>query len=330
NRPRPLPLTRPTRAILAALKCAPERIQLVALALGRFAVQPLGLADMLGRLIDRTKQRLNRATAMVVELITPRAHKLDVGVTPRSTFVLVNRATRRQHQTKRTRARPRHTSPPTRLPISLNRLNQLIPANIRDHLPGRSLNTRQTRIVDNLSLSRHHIRVVIERHRRLRRRGLLLHVGLNCDRVRHIQRPLQRRLNPLTRRRINDRRPKVVRDTSLGAHVLVEVRTQTDSRTTKLRCQRLNNVDHSLIRHTSQTAPHRTYTRYEKRTKTRLRRIMRLHIRIVRHPRRRHRKPPARQPAAAHSTTPRSPSQPSGPHSVYGPPRAAYAPPRCT
>src|SRR5699024_1260440 len=156
SRPRPLTLTWPARSILASLKRATERVQLVALALGRFAIQLLGLADMLGRLIDRPKQGLNGATAMVVELVAPRAHKLDIGVTPRSAFVLVNRATRRQHQTKRARTRPRHTSPTARLLIGLNRLNQLIPANISNHLPGRSLNTRQTRIVDNLSLTRHH------------------------------------------------------------------------------------------------------------------------------------------------------------------------------
>src|SRR5699024_9869882 len=186
---------------------------------------------------------------------------------------------------------------------------QLITANISDHLPGRSLNTRQTRIVDNLSLSRHHTRVVIERHRRLRRRGLLLHVGLDRHSVRHIKRPLQRRLNPLARRRINDRRPKIARHASLIPHVLNKVSTQTDRRTTKLCRQRLNDVDNLLIRQTRQATPNATNPRNKKRTKTRLRRIMRLHIRIVRHPRRRHRKPPARQPAAAYSTTPRSPSQ---------------------
>src|SRR5699024_10098889 len=154
--------------------------------------------------------------------------------------------------------------------------------------------------------------------------------GLDRHRVRHIQRPLQRRLNPLARRRINDRRPKIARHASLVPHVLIEVSTHTDRRTTKLCRQCLNDVDNLLIRQTRQATPNATNPRNKKRTKTRLRRIMRLHIRIVRHPRRRHRKPPARQPAAAYSTTPRSPSQPSGPHSVYGPPRAAYAPPRCT
>src|SRR5699024_9579688 len=111
--------------LVARIQRTTEGVQLVALTLRGLAIQLLRITNMCRRLIDRAKQRLNRATTIIVKLELALTDELHIRPRTGGLLALVNRATRRQHQTKRTRTRPRHTSPPTRLPISLNRLNQL-------------------------------------------------------------------------------------------------------------------------------------------------------------------------------------------------------------